>query len=164
MQAVSKNYLTEPFAGGNQRNELYQESFIEQSNKYLENTIYISLLVATYNRYGDISHAMNKEEYYYSGINHQLNLRKNELVDKYTVDYHVSKVLQYRIYLLLQILIILSVFINIGLYTGFTNVLLVFMMFLILFVLYMYIVNANNLVHTDATKLYWGQPNMKAYD
>jgi hypothetical protein len=160
MQVVGKNYLTEPFTN----NTVLQTNFTDQSNKYLENTIYITLLVSTYNRYGDISYAMNKEEYLYSGINHQLNLRKNELVDKYTVDYHVSKVLQYRIYLLLQILIILSVCINIGIYTGFTTVLLVFTLFLILFVLYMYIVNSNNLVHTDATKLYWGQPNMKAYD
>jgi hypothetical protein len=160
MQVVGKNYLTEPFTN----DTVLQTNFTDQSNKYLENTIYITLLVSTYNRYGDISYAMNKEEYLYSGINHQLNLRKNELVDKYTVDYHVSKVLQYRIYLLLQILIILSVCINIGIYTGFTTVLLVFTLFLILFVLYMYIVNSNNLVHTDATKLYWGQPNMKAYD
>jgi len=31
---------------------------------------------------------------------------------------------------------------------------------LVLFAIYLYIMNTENLVHTDAKKLYWGQPSI----
>lgn len=172
MYFVNHTYLQESFAlptsaianlaaGSAPANfiNIYEPTLLSTFDQYLANTIYISLLLGTYRRYGDISHAMNKEFYYYDNLTTQLKQSKEKLNSTQVQDYRMSKVLQYRIYLFLQILVIVSFVVFINLYIGTSNYLLALMVFLILFMVYMYILNTNNLVHTDATKLYWDQPS-----
>lgn len=172
MYFVNDTYLQESFAlpssaigslavGSSASNfiNIYEPSLLSAFDQYLANTIYISLLLGTYRRYGDISHAMNKEFYYYDNLTTQLKQSKEKLNSTQVQDYRMSKILQYRVYLFLQILLIVSLVVFINLYVGTSNYLLALMVFLILFMVYIYILNTNNLVHTDATKLYWDQPN-----
>lgn len=127
-------------------------------NTYLEYTINIALLVDNYKRYGDITNAAKKEAYFYDGVNSQLKLRKETLTDKQTQEYRSAKIAQYRVYMLLQILLAVSIFVFIGLYTGPNSIVLTFMIITVLIIVYMYLITTNNMVFTDATKLYWGHP------
>jgi len=104
---------------------------------------------------------MSKEFNYYDSLTTQLKQSKEKLNSAQVQDYRTAKVLQYRVYLFLQILMIVSLVVLINLYVGTNNYLLAFMVFLVLFMVYMYILNTQNLVHTDATKLYWDQPNLE---
>lgn len=162
MYFINRTYLRESFVGNDVSNliSFYQtSSLLPAFDQYLANTIYVALLLGTYRRYGDISHAMNKEFYYYDDLTTQLKQSKEKLNNMQVQDYRMSKILQYRVYLFLQILIIISIVVFINLYTGTSNYLLAFMIFTILFMVYMYMINTNNLVHTDARKLYWNQPS-----
>lgn len=134
-------------------------ALLQQFNNYLEHTIAISLLYDNYKRYGEIISAINKEANIYDGLNSRLLLHSESLIDQQSNKYRASKIFQYRIYLLLQILIIVTVFTFIDLYNPSNPYIFVVMMVLVLFALYMYVISTNNLVHTDATKLYWGQPS-----
>lgn len=138
---------------------LYQDVALSALNDYLTNTIYISLLMGTYRRYGDISHALQKEFTYYDSLLVQLHQSNDKLNGMQVYDYRMSKVLQYRVYMFLQILSVLALVVLINLYMGTSNSLIALGVFLCLFFVYLYMVNMNNLVRTDARKLYWETPS-----
>ena len=130
-------------------------------NKYLSDTVNIGLMLDKYALYsGDLLHVVNKEIDRYNGINQQLKLEAAGTKDIQVDDYRNARVLQYRVYLLIQIIIILSVAMFIYLYTGENILLFGIVLLLILFAIYMYIMNTHNMVHTDARKIYWGQPSI----
>ena len=133
------------------------ESYI---NKYLSDTVNISLMTDNYSRYNDVLHVVNKEIDRYYGINQQLKLEAAGTNDIQVDDYRNARILQYRVYLIIQIIIVLSVAMFIYLYTGDNILLFGIVLLLIIFAVYMYIMNTHNMVHTDAKKLYWGQPSI----
>jgi hypothetical protein len=154
---VCSSDLVEKFTGIADTDPVYS-AIINSFNTYLEHTTNIALLVDNYKRYGDITNAAKKEAYFYDGVNSQLKLRKETLHDKQTQEYRSAKVTQYRIYMLLQILLAVSIFVFIGLYTGPNSIVLTLMIITVIIIVYMYMITTNNLVFTDATKLYWGHP------
>ena len=127
---------------------------------YLTDTINIALLENNKSTYSGVMHVVNKEIDRYDGINTQLKLEAAGTNDIQVDDYRNARVLQYRVYLLLQLLIILSVAMYVYLYTGENIVLFGIVLLLVLFAIYMYIMNTHNMVHTDAKKIYWGQPSI----
>jgi hypothetical protein len=135
-------------------------TLIDGINRYLSDTLNISLMTDKYSRYNDVLHVVNKEIDRYDVINHQLKLEAVGTNDVQVYDYRNARILQYRVYLLLQIIIILSVATIIYLYTGENILLFGIVLLLILFMIYLYIMNTHGLVHTDAKKIYWGQPSI----
>jgi predicted membrane channel-forming protein YqfA (hemolysin III family) len=143
--------------------QLYMDTAWGAFEEYLSNTINLAFLMETYRKYGDISNAITKEYNYYDKLGVQLKQSSQTLHSVQTNDYRTSKILQYRVYLFIQILIIVSLAAFINIYTpnspSLHNVVIVLAAFVSLFFVYLYIFNTNNLVHTDATKLYWGKPS-----
>ena len=76
------------------------ESYI---NKYLSDTVNISLMTDNYSRYNDVLHVVNKEIDRYYGINQQLKLEAAGTNDIQVDDYRNARILQYRVYLIIQI-------------------------------------------------------------
>ena len=127
---------------------------------HLEDTLFLSEVRQHSHTINSVSQIVNKEVDRYDTINHQLKLEKTGLHDVEADDYRNARVLQYRIYMLIQIMIIVSLAIFIFLQTGENIVVFGIALLLVLFVIYLYIMNTENLVHTDAKKLYWGQPSI----
>lgn len=135
-------------------------SLNDQIVTYLTDTMNIALLNINDRTYKSVIHVVNKEIDRYDGINTQLKLEAAGTNDVQVDDYRNARVLQYRVYLLLQIMIILSIAMFIYLYTGENVLLFGIVLLLILFVIYLYILNSHGLVHTDAKKIYWGEPSI----
>jgi heme/copper-type cytochrome/quinol oxidase subunit 4 len=127
---------------------------------HLEDTLFLSEVRQHSHTINSVSQIVNKEIDRYDTINHQLKLEKSGLHDVEADDYRNARVLQYRVYMLIQIIIIVSLAIFIFLQTGENIVVFGIALLLVLFAIYLYIMNTENLVHTDAKKLYWGQPSI----
>jgi hypothetical protein len=127
---------------------------------YLTDTVNIALLNKSDSTYKSVMHVVNKEIDRYDGINKQLKLEAAGTNDIQVDDYRNARVLQYRVYLLLQLMIILSIAMFIYLYTGENVLLFGIVLLLVLFVIYLYIMNSHGMVHTDAKKIYWGEPSI----
>lgn len=153
---LNMTYLKEGFMTAAQAESTLQDRI----NTYLSDTVNISLMTDKYARYNDVLHVVNKEINRYDGINQQLKLEAAGTNDVQVDDYRNARVLQYRVYLLLQIMIILSVAMFIYLYTGENILLFIVVLLLIVFSIYLYIMNTHGMVHTDAKKIYWGQPSI----
>jgi hypothetical protein len=153
---LNMTYLKEGFI----TNIMAQANLNTYILQYLTDTLSISLMDDQYIRYSGVTQVLNKEIDRYDVINHQLKLESLGLNDIQVDDYRNARVLQYRVYLLLQIIIILSVAMAIFLYIGENVLLFGVALLLVLFVIYLYIMNTNSLVHTDAKKIYWGQPSI----
>lgn len=137
-----------------------QATLEDYINEYLSDTLNISLMTDKYTRFDDVLHVMNKEINRYDVVNHQLKLEATGTKDVQVYDYRSARVLQYRVYLLLQIIIILSIAMFIYLYTGENIILFGITLLLVLLMIYIYIMNTHRMVRTDATKIYWEQPSM----
>ena len=153
---LNMTYLKEGFTSDT-NTQTNLENYI---NVYLSDTVNISLMTDHYTRYKDVLRVVNKEIDRYDGINKQLKLEATGTNDIHVYDYRNARVLQYRVYLLLQIMIILSIAMFIYLYTGENILLFGIVLLLVLFAIYIYIMNTHSMVHTDAKKIYWGQPSI----
>jgi hypothetical protein len=150
-------YLKEGFGMTDTVAKLNLDTYIET---YLRDTVNIALLNKNDRTFNSVLHVVNKEIDRYDGINKQLKLEAAGTNDVQVDDYRNARVLQYRVYLLLQIIIIVSVAMYVYLYTGENILLFGIVLLLLLLCIYIYIMNTQSMVHTDATKIYWGQPSI----
>jgi hypothetical protein len=154
---LNMSYLKEGFATAQ---PVTSASLNELIVTYLTDTVNIALLNKSDSTYKSVMHVVNKEIDRYDGINKQLKLEAAGTNDIQVDDYRNARVLQYRVYLLLQLMIILSIAMFIYLYTGENVLLFGIVLLLVLFVIYLYIMNSHGMVHTDAKKIYWGEPSI----
>lgn len=135
--------------------------------QYLTNTVNIGLLINTYNSYGEMNYSIQKENKFYQDKNDVLDQNKNQLVNASNVIDLENKVRRYRVYYFVQLLITISVVSILVVYlpetSSIISLLLIITSLIIILFTYIYIVNVNNLVRTDASKLYWGQPDPKEF-
>jgi hypothetical protein len=155
---VNKFVVIEPFQSYTTAN-LYADIALQVLNEYLGHTINVVRLIDTYRSYGEIATSINKEKSYYQNVSNELNINKGTLNAVQVERYRQAKILRFRTYLFIQILITLS-FLMLLLSYQFNVVYIVLAAFIILMWVYFYIVNTNNLVRTDARKLYWNPPTM----
>lgn len=162
---LNNNYVYEPFVDptANTLNNfimVYTNQALDAFTEYVSNSLYLAMVINTYKRYGDISHSISKEQNYYSNTSMFLKQNQDTLQSMQVDSYRKGKVLQYRVYLLLQVLITLSLASVITLYSSNPNMKAIVGVtaILVLIWVYFYILNTQRLVHTDATKIYWGQP------
>ena len=129
--------------------------------KYLEIAIYKALITDTNMRYGDINQSLKKQVADNENTAFQLKIEKETLHDTQADKYHTVKDMEYQTYLFLEIVILASIATFAHLYTSAadTYIAIVFTL-LLLFVIYVYVLKTNSLVHTDASKIYWKQPSL----
>lgn len=153
--SVNKFVVIEPF----NTTGTYNDQIMRIFSEYLAHTINLMRVVDTYRSYGEVSTAINKEKNFYSNMSVQLEQNKATLNAVQAEKFRQGKVLRFRTYLFIQILITLSILVLILSYQ-FSVVYIVMAAFVMLVWVYFYIFNVNNLVHTDARKYYWQQPSM----
>ena len=155
---VYKFVVIEPFE---QRTplQLYNEISIGVFSEYLTHTINVLRLLDTYRSYGEISQSIRKESNYYTNVAEELKLNKGELNSVQAERLRQGKILRYRTYLFIQILITIC-FLMLLLSYQYNILYIIIAAFIILVWVYFYVFNMNNLVRTDAKKFYWGQPVM----
>jgi len=153
---LNMSYLKEGFTARSVTSESLNGLIVT----YLTDTVNIALLNKSDSTYKSVMHVVNKEIDRYDGINKQLKLEAAGTNDIQVDDHRNARVLQYRVYLLLQLMIILSIAMFIYLYTGENVLLFGIVLLLVLFVIYLYIMNSHGMVHTDAKKIYWGEPSI----
>src|SRR6056300_119644 len=142
------NYLT----------QLY-ESVGKEFVKYLDHTITTSLILNSYNLYGDVNHSISKELDYYENINYQLKNENSRLEQAKRINYYDAYINRIRITFFVSIILTITVSAFVSSYfPGSLSLVSVVMLIVILILTYIYILNVNNLVRTDGKKLYWGQP------
>lgn len=134
--------------------------------QYLTNTLSIGLLITTYNSYGDMNYSIQKEQKFYEDRNLTLLNNKKSIAHASNVIDLESKIKRYRVYYFIQLLIVISLSSILIVYlpegSSVTSLVLIIASAIIILFTYTYIININNLVRTDATKLYWGQPDTRA--
>lgn len=155
---VNKFVVIEPFQSYTTAN-LYSDIALQVFSEYLGHTINVVRLIDTYRSYGEIATSINKEKSYYQNVSNELNINKGTLNAVQAERYRQAKILRFRTYLFIQILITLS-FLMLVLSYQFNILYIVLAAFIILVWVYFYILNTNNLVRTDARKLYWNPPVM----
>lgn len=135
--------------------------------QYLTNTVNIGLLINTYSSYGEMNYSIQKENKYYDDKNNVLSQNKNQLMNASRIIDLENKVRRYRVYYFVQLLITISVISILIVYlpesSSIISLLLIITSLVIILFTYTYIINVNNLVRTDASKLYWGQPDPKEF-
>lgn len=143
------------------------EEVLKACYEYLSNTINVGLLINTYTSYGEMNYSIQKEKSYYDDKNHTLQTNQNLISHASNVIDLENKTKRYRVYYFIQILITISVSAILVVYlpesSSITSLILIIASILIIFFTYIYIVNVNNLVRTDASKIYWGQPDPKEF-
>ena len=139
-------------------NKLY-ESVNREFIKYLDHTITTSLILDSYNLYGDVNHSISKELDYYENTNYQLKNENSRLEQAKRINYYDAYVNRIRITFFVSIIltIVASAFVS-SYFPGSLSLVSVVMLIIILILTYIYIMNVNNLVRTDGKKLYWGHP------
>lgn len=139
-------------------NELY-ESVDREFVKYLDHTITTSLILNSYNLYGDVNHSISKELDYYENTNYQLKNENSRLEQAKRINYYDAYINRIRITFFVSIIltITISAFVS-SYFPGSLSLVSVVMLIVILILTYIYIMNVNNLVRTDGKKLYWGHP------
>jgi uncharacterized membrane protein YbaN (DUF454 family) len=132
--------------------------------KYLDHTITTSLILDSYNLYGDVNHSISKELDYYENINYQLKNENSKLEQAKRINYYDAYINRIRITFFVSILltITISAFVS-SYFPGSLSLVSVVMLIAILILTYIYIMNVNNLVRTDGKKLYWGQPSKNMF-
>lgn len=138
---------------------LYTDIALGVFSEYLTHTINVLRLLDTYRSYGEIAQSITKEKNYYTNVADELKLNKGELNSVQSYRLRQGKILRYRIYLFIQILITLS-FLMLLLTYQYNILYIIIAAFIILVWVYLYVFNVNNLVRTDPKKFYWGQPDM----
>lgn len=155
--------IREPFVATDTDIPTYNVLSLKVFDEYITHTVNIIRVIQTYRGYGDISYAIRKEQHYYTGLESQLEQNKDALYSIQTEKYRQASILRYRVFLFIQILLTLSIYMVLANYNpAFSNInitLGVIAAFTMLFWVYLYLVNINNLVRTDPRKLYWGQPS-----
>ena len=141
------------------RTGLYTDIALGVFSEYLTNTINVLRLLDTYRSYGEIAQSIAKEKNYYTNVADELKLNKGELNSVQANRLREGKILRYRTYLFIQILITLS-FLMLLLTYQYNILYIIIAAFIILVWVYFYVFNVNNLVRTDPKKFYWGQPDM----
>lgn len=135
--------------------------------EYLSNTMNIGLLINTYTSYGEMNYSIQKEKGYFDDKNNTLQTNKDLISHASNVIDLENKVKRFRVYYFIQLLITISVSAILIVYlpesSSITSLVLIIASVFILLFTYTYIVNVNNLVRTDATKIYWGQPDPKDF-
>jgi len=129
---------------------------------YLTNTINVGLITDSYKDYADMNYSISKEVNYYTNKNETLKKDKNTITNAHRIMELEAFINRYRIQYFVQLLVTITVTALLVTYLpipGLTTFLIIIAALLILLFTYMYIINVNNLVHTDARKLYWGQPS-----
>ncbi len=146
-----------------ERNNLI-DIILDQVNSYLSNSIQIVSLLVTYKGYGDMNFSINKEQAYYESTNAKLETEKDTLASTNRIMIREGKVSRYRVYYFLELLVTITIASLLSVYvppaTTFATVLA---SILIIVFTWLYIINVNNLVRTDGSKMYWGQPDMKQF-
>lgn len=146
-----------------ERNNLI-DILLNQTNSYLSNSIQIVSLLTTYKGYGDMNYSINKEQAYYENTNAKLEVEKDNLVSTNRIMIREGKVSRYRVYYFLELLVTITVASLLSVYVpGATTFATVLASILIITFTWLYILNVNNLVRTDGSKMYWGQPDMKQF-
>jgi hypothetical protein len=130
-------------------------------SQFMGNTTGIIYMLDTLRGYNDFTGSISKENAFYSNYHDQLKQNKDELNNIQVEDYRQGKILQYRAYLFVQILIIISLYMMLYTYNKHYFFAIVALIILLL-TIFMYIYNVNNLVHTDATKFYWEEVSPNA--
>ena len=128
---------------------------------YLLNTINIGLIVDSYKDYTDMNYSISKEVDYYKDKNNTLKQDKDNISGAHNILDLEAFINRYRIHYFVQLLMTITITALLVTYLpipGLTTFLMVIAALLIMLFTYMYIINVNNLVHTDARKMYWGKP------
>ena len=127
--------------------------------KYLDHTITTSLILNSYNLYGDVNHSISKELDYYENTNYQLKNENSRLEQAKRINYYDAYINRIRITFFVSIILTITVSAFVSSYfPGSLSLVSVVMLIVILILTYIYIMNVNNLVRTDGKKLYWGHP------
>ena len=134
---------------------------LDAFNKYLLHTLYISLLLKSYKHYNVTNYSINKEFNYYNKQEIKQKHINSKIVDSNAVYYLDNKIYEYRSYMLHIITVIITSSILLSSYTDNKRTVDTIMwsavMFIVL-VIFIYIMNVNNLVRTEPRKLYWYPP------
>ena len=137
---------------------------LSQVDSYLANSIQIVSLLVTYKGYGDMNFSTKKEQAYYENTNAKLEIEKETIASTNRIMVREGKVSRYRVYYFLELLVTITIASLLSVYLpGATTFATVLASLLILLFTWLYIMNVNNLVRTDGSKLYWGQPDTKQF-
>jgi len=154
LYSLTQYVMIEPF-GDESLLSLYNLLTVERVfGEYVSNTLNVIQTIDTYRTYGDVSKSIAKEHKYYTNLHTQLANDKEKLNAVQMNYYREGRVLRYRIYMFLQVLAVISLFMIFDNNSAFVYVPAAFV---VLFVIYLYIFNVNNLVRTDSRKYYWGE-------
>uniref|UniRef100_A0A6C0CTI7 Uncharacterized protein n=1 Tax=viral metagenome TaxID=1070528 RepID=A0A6C0CTI7_9ZZZZ len=147
----------------NEKNNLI-DIILDQVNDYLSNSINIVSLLATYKGYGDMNFSTNKEQAYYENINAKLDVEKDNIATTNRIMIREGKISRYRVYYFLELLVTITIASLLSVYIPSTTTFATILAsILIITFTWLYIINVNNLVRTDGSKMYWGQPNLKEF-
>lgn len=166
LHTTNKVKIVEPFNSALDIPSIIESNnaiILESFNKYLIHTLYISLLIKSYNHYGNTNDSINKEYNYYNSQKLRYRNINHTLKDNNAISYLDNKIYEYRSYMfnILNIIIVSSILI----YSSIENqklkdIIIWIMILLILFVIFAYIILINNIVRTEPRKLYWYQPKI----
>ena len=134
---------------------------LDAFNKYLLHTLYISLLLKSYKHYNVTNDSINKEFNYYNKQEIKQKHINSKIVDSNAVYYLDNKIYEYRSYMLHIITVIITSSILLSSYTDNKRTVDTIMWSAVMFiviVIFIYIMNVNNLVRTEPRKLYWYPP------
>jgi L-lactate permease len=134
---------------------------LDAFNKYLLHTLYISLLLKSYKHYNVTNDSINKEFNYYNKQEIKQKHINSKIVDSNAVYYLDNKIYEYRSYMLHIITVIITSSVLLSSYTCNKRTVDTIMwsaVMLIVLVIFIYIMNVNNLVRTEPRKLYWYPP------
>lgn len=154
LYSLTQYVMIEPF-GDESLLKLYNLLTVENVfGEYVSNTLNVIQTIDTYRTYGDVSKSIAKEHRYYTNLHTQLANDKEKLNAVQMNYYREGRILRYRIYMFLQVLAVISLFMIANNNSAFVYVPAAFV---VLFIIYLYIFNVNNLVRTDSRKYYWGE-------
>ena len=134
---------------------------LDAFNKYLLHTLYISLLLKSYKHYNVTNDSINKEFNYYNKQEIKQKHINSKIVYSNAVYYLDNKIYEYRSYMLHIITVIITSSILLSSYTDNKRTVDTIMWSAVMFiviVIFIYIMNVNNLVRTEPRKLYWYPP------
>lgn len=140
-----------------------QEYNLDFADTFLQNTINIALIMQTYNTYGAVNFALNKESTYFTNIKSQIDLSSQKISnvkDAYSLEDYSSRA---RISFLINITIVVALTIGIAIAAdsvpGLRAVVLGIGCVAIILVITMYMVDVSRRVRTAGEKIYWKQPS-----
>jgi hypothetical protein len=86
-------------------------------SEYMYNTINLLHMLDTLNNYSDVTKSINNENAYYTEYQYQLRQNKDRINNVQVESFRQAKILQYRTYLFTELLILVSIYMALFVYT-----------------------------------------------